>query len=482
MNTLSLQVEKNILMSDQWERKRVLVIGAARQGTALTRFLVRNGAHVILNDMRSFEQLESARESLADLTIGENAHLEWVYGGHPLDLLSGIDLVCVSGGVPLTLPLIKEAQSRGIPLSNDSQIFLEQVGCRVIGITGSAGKTTTTSLVGRMAGLGFQDHPQKRVWVGGNIGSPLIGDLEEIMETDLVVMELSSFQLEIMTSSPHIAAILNITPNHLDRHCTMEAYTSAKANILNYQSEDDLAVISRDDPGAMSLKSLVRGKLTSFGMGMPVIGESGTYLKDRMLYLWNGNEEIPLIHRDEIRLRGEHNLLNVLAAFAVGAAAGLDIQAMCEAIADYQGEPHRLEFIRTYKGADWYNDSIATAPERSIAAIRSFDEPIVLLAGGRDKDLPWDAFASLVRQRVDHLVLFGEAAKKIYRYVMEENNSHDRFSITICEGLEEAVRTAAGIASPGDVVLLSPGCTSFDEFRDFEDRGEAYRKWVFALM
>jgi UDP-N-acetylmuramoylalanine--D-glutamate ligase len=482
MNLLDMLVEKKLSMRDRWEGKRILVIGAARQGTALTRYLVRNGAFVVLNDVRPFEQLESARESLADLNVEERSRIEWVFGSHPLDLLTGIELVCISGGVPLTLPLVKEAQLNDIPLSNDSQIFLEEAACRVIGITGSAGKTTTTSLVGSMARRAFQDQGDTQVWVGGNIGSPLIAHVEQIKEADLAVMELSSFQLEIMNRSPQIAAVLNVTPNHLDRHTTMEAYTAAKAHILNYQTSEDLAVIGRDDPGAMSLMSSIHGHLHSFGMGMPVMGEAGTYLKDRMLCLWNGEEEISLIHRDEIRLRGDHNLLNVLAACAIGAAAGLEIQPMREAIASFKGEPHRLEYVRTYKGADWYNDSIATAPERSIAAIRSFTEPIVLLAGGRDKDLPWDDFAALVQQRVDHLILFGEAAKKIYNNMMKEDKNRDQLTITICNGLEEAVQAAAKIVEPGDIVLLSPGGTSYDEFRDFEDRGEAYTKWVSDLI
>jgi UDP-N-acetylmuramoylalanine--D-glutamate ligase len=482
MNQLVMLVERNRTMKDRWDGKRILVIGAARQGAALTRFLVKNGASVILNDMRSFEQLENARRSLADLSVDERLRIEWVYGSHPLDLLDGIEYVCVSGGVPLDLPLIKESQFRDIPLSNDSQIFLEEVPCRVIGVTGSAGKTTTTSLVGRMARTAFQDQDETRIWVGGNIGTPLVDRLEEIEESDLVVMELSSFQLEIMTRSPQIAAVLNITPNHLDRHHSMESYTAAKERILKFQSAEDLAVIGRDDPGVIALEPSIRGHLLSFGFEKPVRGEAGTFLKDSMLHLWNGKDEISIIHRDEIQLRGDHNLQNVLAACAIAAAAGLKIDAMRDAIAGFQGEPHRLEYVRNFKGADWYNDSIATAPERSIAAIRSFDEPIVLLAGGRDKDLPWDDFASLVRKRVDHLVLFGEAAEKIYHYVIKDDNDRNHFSITICDGLEQAVRAAAIIAEPGDIVLLSPGGTSYDEFRDFEDRGEAFRKWVSELI
>jgi UDP-N-acetylmuramoylalanine--D-glutamate ligase len=482
MNQFAALVEENRLMKDRWEGMRVIVIGAARQGTAITRYLVRNGAHVIVNDMRPFDQLENARESLANLGIDEKSRIEWVCGGHPLEILNRTDLVCISGGIPPTLPLVMEAKLRNIPLTNDSQIFLEETPCGVIGITGSAGKTTTTSLVGMIARLAYRDQDKTRIWVGGNIGSPLIDRVDEMRESDLAVMELSSFQLEIMTRSPEIAAVLNITPNHLDRHSTMAAYTAAKAHIFKYQSEQDIAIIGQNDVGAMGLTPYVHGRLFTFGWEKPIISDAGTFLKGNQLCYWDGMKEIPIIEREEIQLRGDHNVLNVLAACAISAAAGIEIAAMHDAIVEYRGEPHRLEYVRTFHGADWYNDSIATAPERSIAAIRSFDEPIVLLAGGRDKNLPWDAFASLVRKRVDHLILFGEAAEKIYNDVMKDDNNRNQFSITICDGMEEAVRAAAKVAEPGDIVLLSPGGTSFDEFRDFEDRGEAFRKWVSELI
>ncbi len=208
-------------------------------------------------------------------------------------------------------------------------------------------------------------------------------------------MELSSFQLEIMTRSPQVAAVLNITPNHLDRHSSMQAYTAAKARILAYQPGDGAAVLGRDDPGAWGLKDSVRGKLVAFGEH-PWSAMPGTYLKNGKLILWDGMAEAVLMEQSSIGLRGQHNLLNVLAACAIAFAAGLPVEAMRAGVEGFSGVPHRLEFVRSWGGASWYNDSIATAPERSMAAIRSFDEPLVLLAGGRDKNLPWDDFARLV--------------------------------------------------------------------------------------
>ncbi len=452
----------------------MLIIGAARQGTALAQYLAAQGAQVVLNDHRPAEQLQAVRESLSDLPI------KWVLGAHPLSLLDGTDLVCPSGGVPLTLRLVAEAQKRGIPLSNDSQIFLETVSCNVIGITGSAGKSTTTTLVGRMAQQNIQENGGSRVWVGGNLGHPLISDIDLIAADDLVVMELSSFQLEIMTRSPQVAAVLNITPNHLDRHGTMDAYRAAKAHILDFQRGDEIAVLGRDDPGAWGLADSVRGECVSFGFSQPSQGQAGCFLTEDQISFWDGEAIHTLFPRNLIGLRGAHHLSNVLAACAIAYAAGLSAQAMQAGVIGFSGVPHRLEFVRSWGGADWYNDSIATAPERAIAAIRAFDEPLVLLLGGRDKDLPWGDLATLVQQRVDHVVLFGEAAGLIERALGSQKGPQP-YSVVRCENLEQAVQSAAEVVEPGDVVLLSPGGTSFDAFCDFAERGEQFQLWVNEL-
>ncbi|HET7142388.1 MAG TPA: Mur ligase family protein, partial [Anaerolineales bacterium] len=238
-----------------WTNTHVLILGAARQGLALARWLSRHGSNVILSDSHSLDELASARASLADTNV------KWAVGGHPLELLDDTDVLCISGGVPLTLPIVQEAIKRGIPLSNDTQIFMEVAPCKTIGITGSAGKTTTTSLVGQMAklddGQQIVDNASSsssvrrpRSFVGGNIGDPLINYVDEMKAEDIAVLEISSFQLEQMTISPNISAILNITPNHLDRHGTLDAYTNTKARILEFQSEKDAAVLGRDDKGA----------------------------------------------------------------------------------------------------------------------------------------------------------------------------------------------------------------------------------------
>ena len=458
-----------------WNNKNILIIGAARQGIALARYLVKHGANVTLNDIRMPFDLKDEQEALRDVPV------EWALGAHYSSLLNGKDLVCPSGGVPLTLSLIKEAQRRGIPLSNDTQIFLEAVPCKTIGITGSAGKTTTTTLVGRMAEAAFADSENK-VWIGGNIGDPLINYVDEMQPDDIAILEISSFQLDQMTLSTNIAAVLNVTPNHLDRHGTMEAYTAAKARLLQNQTADDIAIIGREDEGALAMHSLSPGKLLTFGIQPLADGEAGTYIINEYIYFREDRTEMDLITTDIIELRGGHNLQNVLAACTIGFAAGFPTFALAAALKDFHGVEHRLERVRELDGVAWYNNSIATAPERTMATIRAFDdEPIVLMLGGRDKKLPWDSLAELIHQRIDHVVLFGEAAQKIAEAIGGSRSGQRPYTISHCIGLEDAVQTAAKVAEAGDVVLMSPGGTSFDEFKDFAERGERFRAWVQAL-
>jgi UDP-N-acetylmuramoylalanine--D-glutamate ligase len=471
--------------------QRIVILGLARQGVALARYLALAGARVAVSDVLAADSPRLA-EGLAAL---QGLPIEYALGGHPLSLLDGADVLCLSGGVDVNLPLAQEAVRRGVPLSNDAQIFLEACppGVITVGVTGSAGKTTTTTLVGRMLspltpfpspppsvgerGEGVRGREVRGVWVGGNIGNPLIAEVGRMQAGDFAVMELSSFQLEIMTRSPHVGAVLNLTPNHLDRHGTMEVYAAAKSRILLHQSADDVAVLGWDDPGAQGLAPLVRGRLACFSGESDV--EAGTCLRgEALVFRWDGREQTICSVKD-IGLRGRHNVSNVLAACAISGAAGATPEMMRAGLQGFTGVEHRLEFVRERAGVKWYNDSIASAPERVIAALKSFEEPIVLLAGGRDKKLPWEAFARLAKTRVRHVVLFGEAGPLIQRAL--EAVGMERARYTRCDTLADAVRAAAEKARRGDVVLLSPGGTSFDEFKDFAERGEKFKEWVRQL-
>ncbi len=451
--------------------EQVIILGLARQGKALARFFAERGAQVTISDIRSAVELQMQMEKL-DLPV------TYVLGEHPISLLDECDLLCLSGGVPTDLPIVEAARRRGIPLSNDAQEFLRRCPAPVVGITGSAGKTTTTSLVGEMAReAGYT------TWVGGNIGNPLINDLDEIHEDDQVVMELSSFQLELMDVSPHVAGVLNITPNHLDRHGTMEAYIEAKANIVTHQSADDVVVLGYDEPNARALARRTPALVRYFSGEQKVA--AGSFLDGAALMLCRAEVCEPVCGRDDVQLRGAHNVLNVLAAIALADAIGVPVEAMRRAIQAFTGVEHRLEEVRRWQDVLWVNDSIATAPERVLAALDAFDEPVVLLAGGRDKDLPWEAFARCVVQRVRVLVLFGEAMDLISGHVRRIWEGVGRLGvlqeIVRAETLTRAIEAAAHRARPGDVVLLSPGGTSFDAFRDFAERGERFRTLVNAL-
>lgn len=381
----------------------------------------------------------------------------------------------MSGGVPLTIPFIQAAVERGIPLSNDAQLFLERCPARVIGITGSAGKTTTTTLTGQMIErAGF------KTWVGGNIGNVLTDVLTDIGADDTVVMELSSFQLELMTRSPQIAAILNLTPNHLDRHGTMEAYTAAKANIIAHQSPDDVAVLGHDDSGSYGLYDDVQGDLLWFS-SESMISDGAFLLGQRLMLVGDANpsgEAQMICDYKDVPLRGEHNLRNVLAACTLAGVAGVTPEVMGDAIRAFEGVEHRQEVVRVLDDVTYVNDSIATAPERVLAALRSYQEPLVLLLGGADKKLPWDEMLQLAARKSRHIIAFGGSAADIVAKQLREIEFKD---FTRVKTVEEAVAKAHELAQSGDVVLLSPGGTSYDAYNDFAERGNHFREIVNAL-
>jgi UDP-N-acetylmuramoylalanine--D-glutamate ligase len=395
-----------------------------------------------------------------------------------------------------------------VPLSSETRLFTRLCPALVIGITGSSGKSTTTVLAAELIRA-----TGRTTWVGGNIGRPLIGELNNIGPKDTVVMELSSFQLELFGPwpstyqrgrrsllfdpagwSPPVAAVLNITPNHLDRHSTMDAYVAAKAHILSYQHPAGVAILNLDDPMTreMGFRASAAGQhVLWFSLEREV--EAGTLLRDNQLILHLAGREESLCHKDDLKLLGRHNLANALAACAVAAGASfaledepawfdLPLDDWRQALTTFQGVEHRLELVRNLDGVRWYNDSIATTPERTVAALRAFDDPIVLLAGGRDKHLSWAEMAALTLRKVKHLILFGEAAVLIERAMQraQEDLDIDASETVVHPGhtMPEAVELASRLARPGDVVLLSPGGTSFDAYRDFVARGEHFKRLV----
>lgn len=472
---------------------KVTIVGAGREGTALARFLAPLGTRITLSDTKAAEDL---RGELATL---EGLDLEFALGGEAPAL--DVDVLFISPGVPPSAPVVQRAREEGIPISSEPRLFTQLCRAPVVGITGSSGKTTTTALVGEMFRAGG-----KETWVGGNIGFPLTNRLSEGSAPEVAVMELSSFQLELFSPdyqgkdvererseasrvvslrgwSPHVAAITNITPNHLDRHPTMAAYVRAKSFILAFQGRDDWAILNADDAycGEMAASSV--GQLVQFSLEGPV--SRGAFMQgDRLLLRWGGREEM-ICRASEVRLRGRHNLANILAAACCAAVGGVDVAAMGHVARRFVGMSHRLEEVCRWQGVLFVNDSIATTPARAMAAVRSFEEPQILLAGGRDKHLPWDLWADLVLARVKHVIAFGEARPIICEALDE---ARQRCAPRACntgvhvrESLGGAVSLAAELAGEGDVVLLSPGGASYDAFEDFEARGEAFRDLVAGL-
>lgn len=491
--------------------ERVVVLGLARQGIAVTRFFCRSGADVTVSDLAAEGGLRSEIAELGDLPV------RFVLGTHPETLLDECALLVLSGGVPPQIPIVQEAVARGIPLSNDSLLTMQQVRARglgpVVAVTGSSGKTTTTTLVGLM--LGGED---RAVHVGGNIGVPLLDKLGSVGPNEPIVLELSSFQLELYDESlaktslhdvgPSIAGITNITPNHLDRHPSMAAYVSAKLNLIATMPRGAQLILNLDDPvtgalasgevgaaGASPLakwglqRDLARANRQIAERGLAIVPyslharlEKGAWLDGDTLLV----DGAVICQRAELRIRGEHNVSNMLAAAALSRRAGARIESIRRVATTFQGVPHRLETVAVIDGVTWINDSIATSPERAVAALRSFADPqrdIILLAGGKDKRLPWDVFATAVLERVDWLIGFGDSGAMIVNHVKEQA----RFDQTqppgcaVVQRLDEAVALAARTATSGAIVLLSPGGTSFDAYRDFEERGAHFRRLVTEL-
>lgn len=455
--------------------KRVTVIGLGIEGVDAARYAVKHGASVRVLDSKDEGSLASRLEELEGLPITYEL-------GRPqtIDDIADSDAVFVSQSVPLKLPLFAEARDRGVPLTSMTRYFLEHCPGPTIGITGSSGKTTTTALVAAM--MAEDGRPYR---VGGNIGTGLLGLLDGIDERTWTVIEMSHTQLHMTDRSPHIAAILNITPNHLDQF-TWDEYVALKQNIVRHQVPGDIAILNAGDPLCVHAASLTPAQPWWFA------GEARTenlgpfardaFVADATVVLRMEESEHRVVTTNEIPLRGSHNVDNVAAAVALGAAAGVSVEAMRRAILGFRAVAHRLEDVAEIAGVRWVNDSIATTPERTLAGLKAFDEPIVLLLGGRDKDLPKDELAQEALRRCVGVVFFGEAGALFEAaFAANAGFASDPPQIARVETLAEAVDVAAEMAGEGDVVLMSPACTSFDAYPNFEARGEEFRRLVRAL-
>ena len=444
--------------------KKALIIGAARSGIAAAKFLLKQGATVALNDRKPLDQWSPEALVLKELGVG------LLPGDPPGWLLDQIELVVVSPGVPANIIPIRYAERAGAEVIGEIELAARYLKGHIVAITGSNGKTTTTSLIGEL----LRDAGLPCVQVGGNIGKALISMVDDSREDGWTVVELSSFQLEtIKTFRPSIAIVLNVTPNHMDRYETFNDYAAAKHRIFMNQTRDDVAVLNADDETVSSWASGLRAKVMWFSVRRE-LGDQGVFLRrDELVY-----KDQVLLRVEELKLRGLHNVENVAAAFAAGIAAGASIESMAATAKQFNPVEHRLEFVADIDGVRFYNDSKATSVDATVKALEAFAQDagkIVLILGGRGKKAPYEPLASLVKTKVRKLVLIGEDAGTIKKEL------GDFAAFEFASDMNDAVSRSFKSAEKGDVVLLAPACASFDMFESFEHRGKVFKSAVAEL-
>jgi UDP-N-acetylmuramoylalanine--D-glutamate ligase len=442
--------------------KRALVVGLGKSGVASALFMKAHGARVTVSDTKSGDELRNEIPVLLDHGITVET------GGHGDRTFRGQDLIVVSPGVPVDAPPLVQARSLGETVIGEIELAAQFLPGPIVAITGSNGKTTTTTLAGEiMTAAGLP------TLVGGNIGTPAISLAERAKPETVVVLEISSFQLEtIQTFRPKIAVVLNVTPDHLDRHRTFEIYTDAKARIFENQKGSDFAVLNADDPTCVAMGARTRAQVFWFSRQKEV--QQGAWVRDGNIVFRDSQGQREILQVSEIPLKGAHNLENVLAAVCTGVLMGCSPEKVRGAVQDFKAVEHRLEFVATIGGVDYYNDSKATNVDATIKALESFPANIHLILGGKDKGSDYTVLNDLIRQRVKGVYTIGAAAGKIESQVKGAEIVH-------AETLENAIRKAHATAQPGDVVLLAPACASFDQFKNYEHRGKAFKDIVAAL-
>jgi len=444
--------------------KEIVIIGMARSGMAVAEFLWKRGARVTLSDNRPETALES------EIRLLNERNIEYEAGGHSPELLGMADLIVVSPGVPLSLPVLRQAAQAGKTLISEIELASRYLRGRVIAITGTNGKTTTTTLVGeilRTAGFPAQ--------VGGNIGTPLISLVESSTEDTWSVVELSSFQLEaVPTFRPDIAVLLNITPDHLDRYASFEAYAQAKLNILENQVNSDFAVLNYEDPSLQKTAGSVHSQVFWFSGSREVT--RGTYALGGQIVFQSGQGAERVMTCNEVPLKGRHNIENVAAAITAARLAGIPSSTIAEGVRNFKAVEHRLEPVADISGVHFFNDSKATNVDATIKALEAFESGVILILGGRDKGGDFKLLSRLLQERTKTVVLLGEASDKI------RTQLEGTVPMTQASSMDNAVKVAFQQAAPGNTVLLAPACASFDMFQNYEHRGREFKAAVGRLQ
>jgi UDP-N-acetylmuramoylalanine--D-glutamate ligase len=443
--------------------KRVLVVGLGRSGVASALFLRELGAQVTVSDTKTETELASEIPALLERGIIVET------GGHGERTFREADLIVVSPGVPVNVPQLKQARERGISVIGEIELAARYLRGKIIAITGSNGKTTTTALSAQVVSRGGA-----AVQVGGNIGTPAISLAPASTGDTYNVLEISSFQLETIESfRPHIAVVLNVTPDHLDRHRTFEGYAAAKARIFENQGPGDYAVLNAEDSTCVRMAALTKARVCWFSR----IHEAGAgaWVRDGRIYWRDQNGEQEIMPVSDISLKGSHNVENVLAAACVGMIAGCKPARIQQAVREFKAVEHRLEYVTTLNGVEYYNDSKATNVDATIKALESFPGNIHIILGGKHKGSPYTPLRSLLEQRAKRAYTIGAAAEII------ENDIRGAVEIVHAGSLENASQCAFESAVPGDIVLLAPACASFDQFQSYEQRGQLFKQAVGAL-
>ncbi|MFY9790769.1 MAG: UDP-N-acetylmuramoyl-L-alanine--D-glutamate ligase [Candidatus Sulfotelmatobacter sp.] len=449
------------------KEKRVLVVGLGKSGVASALFLKAHGAQVTVSDTKSGDDLRNEIPTLLDHGITVET------GGHGERTFRGQDLIVVSPGVPVDAPPLVQARSLGEMVIGEIELAAQFLPGPIVAITGSNGKTTTTTLTGEILTAGGLP-----TLVGGNIGTPAISLAERAKPESVIVLEVSSFQLETIQSfHPKVAVVLNVTPDHLDRHGTLEAYVNAKARIFENQTSEDFAVLNADDSTCVAMANRTRAQVFWFSRQKEV--KRGAWVRDGAIVFRDGLGPEETVQREimlasEIPLKGAHNLENVLAAVCAGMLMECAPEKIRQAVRDFKAVEHRLEYVATLRGVDYYNDSKATNVDATIKALESFPANIHLILGGKDKGSDYSVLNDLLRHRVKRVYTIGAAAAKIESQIKNVEVVH-------AETLENAVRKANASAEPGDVVLLAPACASFDQFKNYEQRGQVFKEMVRRL-
>jgi UDP-N-acetylmuramoylalanine--D-glutamate ligase len=450
--------------------KRVAVLGIGISNTPLIKYLGKLGVEVTAFDRAEKEELEPALRSLEGLKV------EYSLGPGYLEKLKGFDVIFKTPKVRFDIPeLLREAEA-GAEITSEMEVFCRLCPARIFGITGSDGKTTTTTLIYKIL-----EHSGYKCWLGGNIGTPLLDKIDEISGSDMVVLELSSFQLHTMRNRINTAVVTNLSPNHLDVHKSMQEYIEAKKNIFLYQNENDTLVLNYDNEITRSFAAEAPGRVIMFSRKNDP--DEGVVLSGGRIVYRSGGRELDIVAADDIKVPGVHNVENYMAAAAATAdfAKPSDVRAVA---VTFGGVEHRNEYVRTVNGVSFYNDSIGSSPTRTMATIRAFRDWVILITGGYDKHLSYEELGEILAERVKCLVLFGQTSDKIERALKAEVQRSGRgadIPVFRCSSMEEAVRKAYENAVPGDVVLLSPASASFDHYKNFEERGNHFKKIVGEL-